>query len=184
MKNKRIICLYGGPGTGKTTTAAGVFYKLKLAGFNSELNLEYVKDWAWEGRIPAAGDQTYFFAKMSRKERILMENNLDFIVTDSPLILCHFYGMKYDSFEQKYNTSLAMLNNHHAHCVDKGYKTEHFFLNRVKAYNATGRFQDEATAIEFDGEIKQMLVNKNIKFQEVPAGEEGVEFIVKYLLEE
>lgn len=45
---KKIICLYGGPGAGKTTTSAGLFFKLKSMGHTCELNREYVKDWVWE----------------------------------------------------------------------------------------------------------------------------------------
>lgn len=48
MQTKRIICLYGGPGTGKSTTCAGLFYKLKIEGYNCEMNREYIKEWVWE----------------------------------------------------------------------------------------------------------------------------------------
>src|SRR3990167_3023132 len=101
---KKIICLYGGPGSGKSTMAALLFGKIKQLGFNCELNREYIKEWYWEKRQIQPGDQTYFFAKMSRRERTYILNNLDFIITDSPLIITHFYGLKYDEMEQKYNT--------------------------------------------------------------------------------
>ena len=78
---KKIVCLYGGPGSGKSTTCAGLFYKLKLLGYNGEMLREYVKDWVWEGRKIHPGDQPYFFAKQSRKERIYVNNDLDFIVS-------------------------------------------------------------------------------------------------------
>ena len=84
MKTKRIICLYGGPGTGKSTTCAGLYYKLKMTGYNAEMNREYVKEWVWEGRNIQTGDQTYFFAKQARKERLYILQGLDFIITDSP----------------------------------------------------------------------------------------------------
>ncbi len=164
---KKIICLYGGPGSGKSTTAAGLFYRLKCEGFNAEMNREYVKEWAWEGREIKPGDQTYYFAKMARKERIYMEAGIDVIITDSPLILTHFYGMKFDEFEQKANTSLVMLKHHHEICKHYGYKIEHFIINRNKPYNPKGRYQDEETAKSFDSEIKQLLLDKNIKFTEI-----------------
>lgn len=43
MKQK-VINLYGGPGTGKSTTAAMLFAKMKLAGFNCEYVPEFAKD--------------------------------------------------------------------------------------------------------------------------------------------
>lgn len=175
---KKIICLYGGPGTGKTTTMAGIFYKLKAMGFNCEMNPEYIKDWVWEGRGIKPGDQTYFFAKMARKERIYMDAEVDFIITDSPLILTHFYGLKYDQYEQKHNTSLMMLKNHHEICKDKGYKVDHFFLERVKSYNPEGRYQTEDEARTIDDEIKLMLGTFNIKHKDVVADDHAVMAIV------
>jgi nicotinamide riboside kinase len=161
---KKIICLYGGPGSGKSTTAAGLFYHLKMMGYNCELNREYVKDWVWEGRKYDDGDQTYFFAKQSRKERILIRNGLDFIITDSPLILTHFYGLKYDWLEQNFNTSEIMLKHHHAYCKKYGYTIEHFILERNKGYNPAGRNQNEEEAKQFDLEIRDLLDSKSIKY--------------------
>lgn len=179
---KKIICLYGGPGCGKSTTCAGLFYKMKLMGFNAEMNREYIKDWVWENREIQEGDQPYFFAKQARKERIYMKSELDFIVTDSPLVLTHFYGMKYDLQEQKFNTSLTMLKNHHEMCKSYGYKIDHFFLERVKAYNPAGRYQSEDEAKKIDNELKEMLNRLNIKFETVPANSETVDIILNYLV--
>lgn len=167
LSKKRIICLYGGPGCGKSTTAAGLFYHLKMDGYECEMNREYVKDWAWNNIHPADGDQSYIFAKMARKERIYMANNLDFIITDSPLILTHFYGMKYDRFEQKFNTSLSMLRNHHGICQENGYKIDHFYLKRDKPYSESGRYQNEEQAKACDIEMEQMLKDMGISYKTV-----------------
>jgi replication-associated recombination protein RarA len=43
MKTKRVVCFWGGPGTGKSTTAAVIFANLKKLQFNCELNREYGK---------------------------------------------------------------------------------------------------------------------------------------------
>lgn len=157
MKLNRIICLYGGPGSGKSTTCAGLFYNLKKEGFDAEMNREYVKEWVWEGRGIKTGDQPYFFSKMARRERIYMENKVQFIITDSPLILTHFYGLKYDEMEQKHNTSLMMLKNHHEICKSLGYKVEHYFIDRKKEYNPNGRLQTEEQAKEIDKELLTFL---------------------------
>lgn len=181
MKTQKIICLYGGPGTGKSTVCAGLFYHLKLMGYECEMNREYIKEWVWESRKHKSGDQSYFFAKMARRERIYMDNNLDFIITDSPLILCHFYGMKFDKFEQMTNTSLSMLKNHHQYCIESGYKIDHFLLNRTKRYSPAGRYQDEDQAKEIDDELKTMLVDMKLKYQTVDADVNCVENIINTL---
>jgi adenylate kinase family enzyme len=181
MKVKKIICLYGGPGSGKSTVCAGLFYHLKLMGFECEMNREYIKEWVWEDRKHKSGDQSYFFAKMARKERIYIDNKLDFIITDSPLILCHFYGMKFDKFEQMTNTSLSMLKNHHQYCIEAEYKIDHFLLNRTKRYSPAGRYQDEFQAKEIDQELRAMLDTMNIKFNNVDADINCVDNIIKTL---
>ena len=178
---KKIICLYGGPSCGKSTTAAGLFYKLKLKGYDSEMNREYIKNWVWENRKVYAGDQTYFFAKQSRQERIFVENELDFIITDSPLILTHFYGLKYDELEQKSNTSLTMLKNHHEFIKEKGYKVEHFILTRTSEYNPNGRNQTEEEAILFDTEIREMLDSQGIKYHTISSKDSAVDEILSIL---
>ncbi len=178
---KRIICLYGGPGAGKSTTAAGLFYRLKLLGYNSELNREVIKNWVWEKRPIYDGDQTTFFAEQSRLERLFIMNSLDFVVTDSPLILTHFYGLKGDWLEQKYNTSEILLRHHHEFCKAYGYKTEHFLLQRTKSYNPSGRVHTETEANLFDLEIAELLTQKNILFHTIPGDESAVDNILHIL---
>lgn len=175
---KKIICLYGGPSAGKSTTCAGVFYHLKLKGYNGEMNREYVKEWVWENRDIRVGDQTFFFAEQSRKERIYIENGLDFIVTDSPLVLTHFYGLKYDELEQNCNTSLVMLKHHHEFCKSRGYKVEHYLLRRKKPYNPAGRYQTEEEAKQYDVEIQELLDSLGIKYKIIDGDETAVSNII------
>ena len=44
MKSPLIINLFGAPGVGKSTGAAYIFSKLKMAGMNAELVTEFAKD--------------------------------------------------------------------------------------------------------------------------------------------
>lgn len=46
----RVITLWGGPGSGKSTMAAEIYARLKRQLCNVEMVREYVKGWAWEGR--------------------------------------------------------------------------------------------------------------------------------------
>lgn len=175
---KKIICLYGGPGSSKSTICAGLYYRLKLLGYNCEMNREYIKEWIWEDRDIKEGDQSYFFAKQARKERVYIMNGMDFIITDSPLILTHFYGLKSDPFEQKYNTSIQMLRNHHGFCRDHGYKVEHFFLNRPNSYNESGRLQSLDEARKCDIEIAAMLDDFKISYESIDCNDDTVDVIL------
>ena len=40
----KVINFYGGPNTGKSTKAAGMYYKMNLAGYNVELVNEFAKE--------------------------------------------------------------------------------------------------------------------------------------------
>ena len=169
---KKIVTLYGGPGTGKSTTCAALFMAAKQAGIDAEMNREYIKVWVWEGRKVKPGDQTYFFAKQARKERQYMESGVELIITDSPLILTHYYGLKYDEFERSHNTSLRMLEQQHAICKKFGYTIDHIFLDRGdRTYNPNGRFQNEEEAIVIDNEIKSFLDEFGIKYRTVSFGD-------------
>ena len=64
-KDTLIINLIGGPGSGKSTTAAGLFYKLKQMGIDCEMALEFAKDNVWEESLMTLNDQIY--DKSSRK---------------------------------------------------------------------------------------------------------------------
>ena len=84
VKMGRVINFYGGPGAGKSVSAAQLFATLKAKKEKVELIQEVAKQWAWERRRPVSLDQFYFFGLQSRKEYSLFEN-VDFIITDSPV---------------------------------------------------------------------------------------------------
>jgi len=178
---KKIVCLWGGPGTGKSTTCAGLFHRLKTLGYNAEMNREYIKDWVWEKRRVLPGDQVYITAKQARKEVVYMRENLDFIITDSPLALTTFYGDIYDPYEKEFQACKAIVKQHHEICKSLGYKVEHFFLVRTKAYNPAGRNQDEQTAKEYDERIRAFLDNYPIKYRTIVCDDNAEQNIVAAL---
>lgn len=179
---KKIVCLWGGPGTGKSTTCSGIFNKLKKLAFNAEMNREYVKDWVWEKRNIIDGDQVYITAKQARKEIIFMRNGIEFIITDSPLALTTFYGNIYDKYEREFQACKGIVKQHHQVCKDLGYKVEHYFLTRTKEYNPVGRHQDEKTAIKYDTDIRTFLKEYPINFKEILCDDKVEDIIVEDLL--
>jgi hypothetical protein len=179
---KKIICLWGGPGTGKSTTSAELFALLKKLDYNCELNKEYIKDWVWEKRNIIPGDQVYIFAKHARKERIYMKSNLDFIITDLPLALCAFYSRLYDKYERENGACAAMLKQHYSFCFEHGYEIKHYYLNRLKKYNPEGRYQDEDGAKQLDLQILDFLKEFNIEYESVDCDENCAKVLVTKIL--
>ena len=140
-----VVNLFAGPGAGKSTTAAGIFYDLKTRGVSCELVTEFAKDLTWEERHDTFKDQVYIFGKQYHRIFRLL-NKVDVIITDSPVLLTPVYdGEKRKSLEQ-----LAVEEH-------RKMWTYNVFLNRKKVYNPKGRIHDAEDAGKLDILIKDML---------------------------
>ena len=95
-----VINLFGGPGLGKSTIASGLFYRMKVAGFQVESVTEYAKDVVWDQAPTKFSDQLYITAKQNRKLWRL-QDQVEWIVSDSPLLLGLHYAPP-DYFPQFY----------------------------------------------------------------------------------
>lgn len=155
-----VINLYGGPGTGKSTNAALVFGKLKLAGIRAELATEYAKDLVWEERHNALGFQPYVLAKqMWRIERV--RHKVEAVITDSPILLGLIYSEGMPARAEWNEFLLA---------VHRSWDTADFFLRRPpeKTFDPSGRSQTEDEAKALDGVIHGMLEQHVVAYSEVP----------------
>lgn len=153
-----IIEIYGGPGCGKSTTAAGLYYQLKLLDKNAELVREYVKKWAWDGILPRHLDQLYITGKQSKAESMLY-GKVDFIVTDCPL----YMGVIYDA---KYNKSFLVedaVTRFNAESLSQ-VERYRYLLTRSKPFNPSGRFCSAEGAAETDQDIRNYLDDKGLDY--------------------
>ena len=89
-----VINFFGGPNSGKSTQAAGLFYKMKLEGYSVEHVNEYAKMCVWENRMEMLEDQLYVMAKQNRRVKRL-EGKVGYAVTDSPILLSSIYRTAY-----------------------------------------------------------------------------------------
>lgn len=176
-RNTVVVNLYGGPGTGKSTTGAKLYGRLKAGQVESELVREYIKDWVWEGRPVKSFDQVYILAKQARKEQILY-GAVDIIVTDAPMWLSPIYESKYGCAPYICDDIVYKFQKE---AESRGVKYLHIFLNRVKPYNPNGRHQTAEEAKKIDEEIKAYLTYARIPFLEVDADEKADLKILKYL---
>lgn len=168
-----VINLYGGPGTGKSTSAAYLFYLLKSQGKNAELVREYVKDWAWEKRAISTYDQIYLMGKQVRRESLLY-GKVDYIVTDAPVMLGVFYAKRYSPLSVSEGVRASTLA-YYRQAAEDGHIHHHVFLNRSKAYNPAGRFQTEGQAREIDTEIVRLLSDLRIPYTECGTSREDLD---------
>ena len=167
-----IANLYGAPGAGKSTGAAYIFAKLKMAGVNAELVTEFAKDKVWEESKEVFNNQAYIFGKQYfRISRC--ENKVDVIVTDSPLVLSIIYNNSEILGEDFNKVVLNVMNS---------YNTKNYFINRVKEYNPKGRFQSEEESDELSEDIRDFLLKQGIDFYEVEGDTTGYDIIVNDIL--
>lgn len=82
----KVVNMFAGPGTGKSTTATGLFHIMKSNGFKVELVTELAKDFTYERNHVALGNQLYILGCQDYRQRRLV-GHCDWVVTDSPLPL-------------------------------------------------------------------------------------------------
>lgn len=163
MENETLVVnLFGGPGTGKSTTAALVFGQLKVDGINSELVHEFAKDLTWEERHKALKFQPYIMGKQSYHIYRLL-GKVDVVITDSPILLGMIY--KGDGYTEAFGQHLLELY--------KSWNTLNIFLERnseIHPYVQAGRNQSEDEAAKVDQEIFTLLTENALPTVTIPVG--------------
>lgn len=165
-KETLVINLIGGPGSGKSTCASGIFYELKKLGINCELSLEFAKDKVWEESYNVLSDQLYVFGKQYHK-LFRLKNKVDVIITDSPLIISIHYN--------------KMPSNHFNNLVVEQYHTFNnlmYFIKRGETYQSEGRMQTLEESEMIDSDIKNILHTYDIDYTELQ-NTEAVNYIVE-----
>lgn len=152
----KVINIFGGPGAGKSTTAAGVFQEMKKQRYEVELVTEYAKDMTWEGRANVLSDQLYILAKQNRRLHRL-RGQVEWVVSDSPVILGMVYRPQqyfshFDSF------ALEVFNS---------YDNLNIMIGRDFEYNPVGRNQTATEAEEVDAALMDCLTRNNVPFHRI-----------------
>ena len=165
-KNPLVINLIGGPGSGKSTTMAGVFYELKKRGVNCEMVPEYAKDRVYEEAFNTLQDQIYVFAKQSHKIWRL-KDKVDIIVMDASLLTIPIYDKTHNSILKKM-------------VIEEFNRSENlvYFIDRVGIeYKNEGRTESFTEAQAIDKHYVDICKEYHIPFKAVNATE-AVDLII------
>jgi len=158
-----VVNMIAGPGSGKSSLAAGVFAALKFRGVQAELVTEYVKEKVWEEHWKVLEHQIYIFGKqLYRMARLV--GKVDVIVTDCPLILQLYYS----------NDPLLhalVLQEHHK------FSNVNYYIERIKPYVESGRMQKEHEAKAIDKVLKQILKEHKVPFTNLLGQESSIDII-------
>ena len=147
MEKLKVINLFAGPGAGKSTNAALLFGTMKRKGYKVELVTEYAKDMVYEQRDNILEDQLYILAKQARRLHRLKNSGVEYIVTDSPILLSCIYNKSYSEIE-------SLAKN-----IFEEYNNINYFIKRSKPYQQYGRQQTEDEAKEIDNKVLTLLNN-------------------------
>jgi nicotinamide riboside kinase len=146
----RRVNFYGGPGSGKSTTATRTFSELKTRGYSVEYVREYIKDWAYIGRPARAFDQVYVTAKQMQAEFLLLSRSVDLVICECPVLMNCVYAEKINfpgtpeliGLCKKFETEYPSLN---------------IFLERNHPYQEWGRYENEQEANQMASAIKSFM---------------------------
>lgn len=156
----KMINLFGPPSSGKSTTAAGLFYLMKIKGYSVELITEYAKQMVWERQHKAQFEnQVSIAAKQHDKQLNLVGHGIEYAITDSPLLLTLLYQPK--GYYQSFNNLVFDMNS--------AYSNYNILLERNFDYSPIGRNHSEEESIEIQSKIKEFLDSNKVPYTIVEA---------------
>lgn len=171
-KNTLVINLIGGPCSGKSTVAAGIFYALKSRGINCEMALEYVKDKVWEESFRTMDDQFYIFGKQYHRIWRLC-GKVDVVITDNSLLNSVIYDSSKSQYFSKFVVEQFNVFNNRTY----------FIQRNPNVYQQEGRIQGVKDALNIDSELLSVLITNKIPYSFVPQ-QDAVNLIVDEYINE
>ena len=161
MEKLKVINLFGGPGTGKSTTRADLFRLMKQNHLPVEEVTEFAKDVTWDQNLALFSDQLFVLANQNRRlERL--RDKVEWAVSDSPILL----GIHYKTPDYLPNTFEDLIFE-----LWDTYENHNFFIERNHPYDPTDRNQNEEEARAIDASIIRMLEFNEIPFTKVLSGD-------------
>ena len=151
-----VVNLFGEPSAGKSTAAMDITANLKRAGINAEYVSEFAKDKVYEHNEEVFAHQEYIFGKQSFKMG-KVRNNVQVIVTDSPLLFSILYNDDDKILGEEFNKVVLNMFN--------SYDNRNFMIIRRHKFENRGRRQNEKESTEVRNKLVKLLFDLNIPYR-------------------
>lgn len=156
-----VVNFFAGPGAGKSTLAAGLFYKLKQQGINAELVREYAKELVWSGDYYTLSRQLVVSAEQYRRQCVLY-GKVPVIVTDSPIILgCIYQDIDDPLMIRECLDEMLQVYFHQAWNLN-------YLVKREGTFESKGRIENAEQSVECDQKILRLLHEMNVNVEREP----------------
>ena len=176
----KIVNLFGGPGIGKSSIAAGLTYKLKKKHINCDNPYEFPKALAWDENHSAIQDQLYVLANQHRGI-VKSYGKVDYIILDSPILLSLVYRLVYKATTYPstlYGESFDKL----VLDIFNKYDNINILLERGDGnHNEKERYQNLEESKQLGKAIELSMIKNNIPYYVVKVGDNTVKDILKII---
>jgi deoxyadenosine/deoxycytidine kinase len=177
----KIINLFGGPGIGKSSIAAGLTYKLKKQHITCDNPYEFPKLLAWDENHSAIRDQLFVLANQHRGI-VKSYGKVDYIILDSPILLSLTYKSFYKSNEYPATLYGESFDNMVLDIYNR-YDNINIVLKRSEGkHNNSERYQNLEESIQLDTVIEDSLKNNDLPYHTVNVDGKTVKNILKLIL--
>lgn len=167
-----LVNFIGAPGAGKSTMAAGLFYRLKLMAWNVEIVTEYTKELIFTDNRWQLSNELEVFAEKHRRLRAM--EKVDIVIGDSPLLNSAVYGR-----DQLGESGVAFVEQ-----VARGFDSLYFSVQRVVDYIPVGRMPDEVGAARVGDVLEAHLERLGLPFVRVDGHPDALDAIVERVEQE
>ena len=170
----KVINIFAGPGSGKSTLSTELFSVLKKMHLRVEYVGEYAKDLIYEKRFDRLNDYLYVFAQ--QHHRILrLKNDIDYVICDGSFLLGNLHFKNNGIYNEKLFKALVLDTFNQ-------YDNYNYFLKRDKIpYQNYGRKESFKEAKKMDRSLKQLLQDNNIEYKNI-SYKKAEEMITKDIL--
>lgn len=156
----KVINFFGAPSSGKTTLAAKLYSQMKIARLKVEITTEFAKDLIYDNSN-AVDDQIFVTSTQYHKLYTARQNNLDFVITDSPIMLGVVYSnlkasQPYDkrAFSDLMFSAFKEFNNINILIIPED----------IEDFKNYGRRHDKEASLKISKDIKAMLESYKIPY--------------------